>query len=71
LLGGQALSSWSREHRPWLPVLFISGYTENAVARDTSMTMGAHFLQKPFSPSDLCRKVREMLDGRGDGPNGA
>jgi two-component system, cell cycle sensor histidine kinase and response regulator CckA len=46
-----------------LRFLFMSGYTE-ASAQEGSATLGAAFLQKPFTPGTLLRKVREALEVR-------
>jgi hypothetical protein len=43
--------------RPDLPVLFVSGYTSAAIGDD------GNFLPKPFQPTELARRVREILDG--------
>jgi two-component system, cell cycle sensor histidine kinase and response regulator CckA len=47
---------------PELRVVFISGYTDDAVMRHGTLEPGTHFLQKPFSPLDLVRLVRQALD---------
>jgi PAS domain S-box-containing protein len=47
---------------PQLKVLYISGYTDNAVIRQGMLEPGAAFLQKPFTPTVLGSKVREVLD---------
>jgi PAS domain S-box-containing protein len=49
--------------RPATRVLFVSGYADNAVVRNGLLTANLAFLQKPFSPAALSRKVREVLDG--------
>jgi PAS domain S-box-containing protein len=48
--------------RPGVSVLFMSGYTDTAIIRDGNFDESTAFLQKPFSPTVLGRKVREMLD---------
>jgi two-component system, cell cycle sensor histidine kinase and response regulator CckA len=49
---------------PRLRVLFISGYTDEAMVHHGIADSGAAFLQKPFVPDQLARKVREVLDSR-------
>lgn len=48
--------------RPEIKVLFMSGYTDDAIVRHEILEKGIAFLQKPFTPGDLARKVRETLD---------
>jgi CheY-like chemotaxis protein len=43
-------------------VLFMSGYTEHAALRSGGIERGQGFIQKPFSPQSLAKKVREVLD---------
>jgi len=50
--------------RPGLRVLFMSGYTDDDIVRRGLLRPGSPFLQKPFMPGDLSRKVREVLDTR-------
>ncbi len=49
--------------RPGLKVLFCSGYTSGAIQHAEALGSGRAFLQKPFTPDALVRKVREVLDG--------
>ena len=48
---------------PGLKVLFMSGYSANAIHDSFVLLPGVPFLQKPFNPGALARKVREALDG--------
>jgi len=49
--------------RPGMKVLYMSGYTEQ-VLQETDIKSGVGFLEKPFSPAALQRRVREVLEGR-------
>ncbi|MFP3998652.1 MAG: transporter substrate-binding domain-containing protein [Desulfobacterales bacterium] len=49
-------------HHPEIKVLYMSGYTDNAIAYQGILEQGVHFIQKPFSVRDLAAKVRNMLD---------
>lgn len=62
-LGGRQVADKLRAERPGLRVLYLSGYTDTAAARQGLMEPGAEFLQKPFSTDVLVRRVREVLDG--------
>jgi len=58
-----------RTSRPDIRVLYLSGYTNDAIGRHGVLEPGTPFLAKPFRPADLARKVREVLDQeRGIGP---
>ena len=50
------------ETAPGLKVLFLSGYTADAIHDSFVLHPGVPFLQKPFGPGSLARKVREVLD---------
>jgi hypothetical protein len=59
---GPALVKQLRRARPDIRVLYMSGYTDGAVAAVGRPGSGEGFLQKPFMPRALARKVREVLD---------
>jgi nitrogen-specific signal transduction histidine kinase len=48
--------------QPGLPVLYMSGYTDRAILDHGVLNPGITFIQKPFSPAQLVRKVRAVLD---------
>ena len=60
--GGRVVAETITGGRPGTGVLFVSGYTDDAVIRHGVLAEGVNFLQKPFSPSALSFKVREALD---------
>jgi DNA-binding response OmpR family regulator len=61
-LNGRDLAERFRALRPASPVLFISGHPETAISHDGVLEIGVEFLQKPFTPDRLARRVREILD---------
>ena len=61
-MNGQLLASEVNWHRPDIRNIFMSGYTEHATLQKILSEPGAAFLQKPFTPSQLLDKVREILD---------
>jgi signal transduction histidine kinase len=61
-LSGQALADRLVVLRPDMRVLFMSGHPGDAVARHGVIPPGTAFLQKPFTPDMLARKVRDVLD---------
>jgi FixJ family two-component response regulator len=61
-LSGSELAAKVVEGRPQIRVLFMSGYADTAVVHGGFLGKDAFFLQKPFTPSLLTKKVREVLD---------
>ncbi len=61
-MSGPELAQRLREQRPGLRVLFMSGYTDDATLRHGVQRSEVFFLQKPFTPDVLARRVRETLD---------
>jgi DNA-binding NtrC family response regulator len=61
--GPQALEQVRLLH-PGIKVLFMSGYTDEAMVHHGVLGSGVPFLQKPFLPDTLARKVREVLSSQ-------
>ena len=61
-MGGRELAERLRTHRPRLKVLFMSGYTEKAIAAGGVMPPNTGFVEKPFTVEQLMRRLREILD---------
>ena len=63
-MGGRELYERILQQRPKIKVLYMSGYTDKAIVRRGVLDPGTSFLQKPFSPISLARKVKEVLETR-------
>ena len=61
-MSGKVLANRMSVLHPETRVLYMSGYTDDAVVRDGILEANIFFLQKPFTPSALVQKVREVLD---------
>jgi two-component system cell cycle sensor histidine kinase/response regulator CckA len=61
-LGGRELATALLAVRPGLRVLYMSGYTDNAIIHHGVLDAGLALLEKPFTPEHLLRRVRELLD---------
>jgi PAS domain S-box-containing protein len=62
-MGGRELAQHLTALQPGLKVLYLSGYTDDAIVHHGVLDAGVAFLQKPFKPDELARKIREVLDG--------
>jgi PAS domain S-box-containing protein len=62
-MSGRELATHMTALRAELKVLFMSGYTDDAVLRHGAIAPGSAFLQKPFALEDLLQRVRALLDG--------
>ena len=63
-MSGAELSQQAATLRPAMKVIYISGYADRAIVRHGILEADTIYLQKPFTPDALARKVREALDGR-------
>jgi two-component system, cell cycle sensor histidine kinase and response regulator CckA len=64
-LNGRQLADRLKVLRPRLPVLFMSGYTDDEMVRRGLIEPHYPFLSKPFTPEILAGKVRQMIDKSG------
>jgi len=63
-IGGRELAQRVSAARPRIKVLFLSGYTEDAIIHEGVLEPGTAFLQKPFTLQTLSRKVRDVLHSK-------
>jgi len=61
-VSGPVFAEEARQSRPNLKILFMSGYTRNAITENGIVAEGTNLLMKPFRKADLARKLRQMLD---------
>jgi CheY-like chemotaxis protein len=64
-MNGTVLAREAQRRRPQLRVLYMSGYTANAIVHHGVLDKGVHLLTKPFRKVELARKVRQVLDEGG------
>jgi CheY-like chemotaxis protein len=69
-MSGKELVDHLKEQRADLKVLFMSGYTDEAIVHHGVLDSSVEFIQKPFTPASLIRRVRDVLDSNGTKTNG-
>ena len=62
LMGGNVMAEWLKTTHPDLKFLFTSGYADDAITHCGVLDPGVEFLPKPYTPSTLICRVRELLD---------
>jgi CheY-like chemotaxis protein len=67
-MGGGELAEALARLRPDTRVLYMSGYTNDNIVHQRVAAAGLALIEKPFTPADLARKVREVLDAPRGGP---
>jgi len=64
-MSGRELAEMLAPQHPGLRILYMSGYTDNAIVNHGVLDEGVNYIQKPFTLDALARKVREVLDRKG------
>ena len=62
-MNGRELATHAQKIRPSLPVLYMTGYSRNAIVHHGRLDQGVELLQKPISQTQLVNRIRKMLDG--------
>jgi len=63
-MNGRALADRAQQLRPGIRILFMTGYSQNAVVHHGRLDPGVHLIQKPLSETQLATRISELLDGR-------
>ena len=61
-INGRELARRVEESRPELPVLYMTGYSRNAVVHHGRLDEGVNFLQKPVRQAELASRIRQLID---------
>jgi PAS domain S-box-containing protein len=64
-MSGKELADRLKSQSPDLKMLFMSGYTDESIVHHGVLDSSVEFIQKPFTPASLIRKVRDVLDSNG------
>jgi signal transduction histidine kinase/ActR/RegA family two-component response regulator len=62
-MGGRELAEKALAQKPALKVIFCSGYTDDMLGTDSVLRVNGNFLEKPFAPDELLRRIRAQFDG--------
>lgn len=63
-MNGMEVAATVSKTKPGIPIFFMSGYADQELVNRGLLDPSTHFLQKPFSPQELGKRVREVLDRR-------
>ncbi len=66
-MNGRELSKRAQQLRPDLPIIYMTGYSRNAIVHQGRVQEGVEVLQKPISQGILCNRIRAVLDRYDDG----
>ena len=66
-MNGRELMVEARKQRPDLKVLFMTGYSRNAIVHQGRLDAGIEMIQKPMSQRELAGRIRDLLDAASSG----
>jgi len=61
-MGGRELAEKALAEKPALKIIFCSGYTDDMLGTDSALRVNGNFLEKPFAPDELLRRIRAQFD---------
>ena len=61
-MGGRALTTELSRRRPNVPILLMSGYTRDSLSGNSELAASGAFIEKPFTPEKLLKKVSDVLE---------
>ena len=61
-MSGRVLAEQARRVKPGIKILFMTGYSQNAIVHEGRLDEGVHLVQKPVTPPELANRVRDLLD---------
>jgi two-component system cell cycle sensor histidine kinase/response regulator CckA len=63
-MSGREVSEQLKILYPGIKILYMSGYTDDAIIRHGVLESEVNFIEKPFTPEGLAHKVRQVLDNK-------
>jgi two-component system, NtrC family, sensor kinase len=61
-MSGRVVADQAKRLKPGIKVLFMTGYSQNAIVHQGRLDPGVHLIQKPVTPPELANRVRDLLD---------
>ncbi len=61
-MSGRVLADQAKRMKPGIKILFMTGYSQNAIVHEGRLDQGVHLVQKPVTPTELANRVRDLLD---------
>ncbi len=66
-ISGRVVAEEAKRLKPGIKILFMTGYSQNAIVHQGRLDHGVHLIQKPVTPPELANRVRNLLDQSGSG----